>query len=457
MIIPAAAWTTKLQSVIDASTDASGKGYPHGTFTYTYDANGNMTTDNSKGLIVTYNMLNLPLVNTLSDGTITYTYDATGRKLRKVSTFGAGNTTDYIDGIEYDGSSITFVQTEEGRILNPTSTPNYEYSLADHLGNSRINFDSSHGGSTATQVDDYLPFGLSVQSASTSPANDYLYNGKELQEETGFYDYGARFYDPVIARWTSVDPLAEKYRKWSPYNYGVDNPVTFTDPDGMGVSGCCGVLTALGDPMAGYKIAKAAVKSVIYTLGTLLAPIDDMNAGGHMKVGSPQWKALQQKGIQDTKAAITTGLIMAATDGFVGRVASVFSPVAGEVTGSWVSESTSGWSNAAKAYQEQITGVSAGNAFEVNGVKFDGLKDGTLLEAKSSYDGFVGKDGQFQDWFKKGADALVNQAQRQVAAADGASIEWNFSSQKSLDATKRLFEDNGVTGINLKYTPPKPQ
>lgn len=63
---------------------------------------------------------------------------------------------------------------------------------------------------------------------------DYKYSGKELVDyaNLGWYDYGARYYDPVLMRWHSADPLLEKYYSTSPYAFCSNNFVNFVDPDG---------------------------------------------------------------------------------------------------------------------------------------------------------------------------------------------------------------------------------
>jgi RHS repeat-associated protein len=200
---------------------------------YEYDGNGNAKKDGRNGMKLTYNHLNLPITaGTGTNPSVFYTYDATGAKLKKVSPAG---TVDYMDGIQYTNGAIEFIQTEEGVARRSGATYSYEYNLTDHLGNVRATFyqNPSTQQIEVLQRDDYYAFGLRKMGLPNSNTNRYLYNGKELQEELGQYDYGARFYDPVIGRWNSVDPLAEKMRRYSPYVYGNNNPIRFIDPDGM--------------------------------------------------------------------------------------------------------------------------------------------------------------------------------------------------------------------------------
>jgi RHS repeat-associated protein len=139
---------------------------------------------------------------------------------------------------------------EEGRVL-PFNSPSgmkyaFEYTLKDHLGNSRVTYycyrDSVKPGKV--QVAEYYPFGLVMKQYNSEPegtgyeANKYLYNGKELQSDNlagsslNWYDYGARMYMPEIGRWGVLDIQAETYQEFTPYRYGFNNPLRFADING---------------------------------------------------------------------------------------------------------------------------------------------------------------------------------------------------------------------------------
>ena len=116
----------------------------------------------------------------------------------------------------------------------PTDTTNIEdifFYHSDHLGSTSYITDRD---ANITQFDAYLPYGeLLVDEHSSSEDIPYKFNGKELDQETGLYYYGARYYDPRISLWMSVDPIADLKNWISPYVYTKDNPLRYIDPDGQ--------------------------------------------------------------------------------------------------------------------------------------------------------------------------------------------------------------------------------
>ena len=78
-----------------------------------------------------------------------------------------------------------------------------------------------------------MPYGeLLVDEHSLSEELPYKFNGKQFDEETGMYYYGARYYEPRLSLWMSTDPLQEKYINISSYCYTFDNPIRFFDRNG---------------------------------------------------------------------------------------------------------------------------------------------------------------------------------------------------------------------------------
>lgn len=222
---------------------------------YAYDVNGNITQDLNKGITkIIYNHLNLPTEVLWNDNKkINYTYDTNGTKLRKIVKDGTQiTTTEYIAGFQYINNVLQFFPTAEGYVnVTNGTTFNYVYNFTDHVNNVRLSYQKvSNGTLKIIEENNYYPFGLQHNRCASGLCLTegevsldivgfqnyyYKFGGKEKQTEfnINLFDFGARNYDPAIARWMNIDPLAEKMRRHSPYNYAFNNPVFFTDPDGM--------------------------------------------------------------------------------------------------------------------------------------------------------------------------------------------------------------------------------
>ena len=207
-------------------------------------------------LEISHNVLNLPCTVRETWGrqrrSLTYTYLADGTKVsaRILGGEGLRYSGSFVYAVSADGSeTLESVGWDEGRMIvgSDGTVGQDQWFVRDHLGNVRSVIDlSAPEGSTAetalVEQSDYLPFGtrIAVTGGSGASDNRYRYAGKEEQRfgtgpspmDLEHLDFGARFYDPFTARWTTPDPLASEYPSISPYAYCANDPVNFVDPDG---------------------------------------------------------------------------------------------------------------------------------------------------------------------------------------------------------------------------------
>ena len=239
--------SNQIATVSDAASDTLGF-YHRNTSgnDYLYDKNGNLAKDKNKLIdTITYNFLNLPKsITKNATNSITYYYDAMGTKLMQTTVLNGGTPASryYLDGFEYlSNKSLSLIHMDEGVINHSSGNFTYEYFIKDHLGSTRVAFEPGENNTALlTQSTDNYPFGMSFsEQYNNSTNNKYLYNGKELQDETlawvklDWYDYGARFYDPAIGRWNVIDPKADKHQDYTPYAYVYNNPIGLIDPFGL--------------------------------------------------------------------------------------------------------------------------------------------------------------------------------------------------------------------------------
>lgn len=112
-------------------------------------------------------------------------------------------------------------------------------------------------------------------------------------------------------------------------------------------------------------------------------------------------------------------------------------------------------SKRARAYQEQVTGRKSSKSYVVEGVRFDGYKNGKLIEAKGpGYKNFINREGRFYDWFKRGETALFKQAERQhlAASAHGVWVEWHIAEARFAKLMAQVVRQEGWR-IKVVHTP----
>ena len=232
-------------------------------YQYQYNECGALVSDANRGIaLIEYDDNNYPQRVQFTNGNVTkYVYTSTGIKLRtvhytavpnitvpigtkRILTLGpngdvlSADTTDYHSGLLLTNGQPSIYLYDGGycSLRSPSGNQaiSFHYYNRDHQGNIRVVVNATTG--SVEQVTNYYPFGTVYSDSTThNPGfQKFKYNGKELDLTHGLntYDYGARNYDPLLCRFTQIDPLCEKYYSINPYAYCGNNPVNAIDPNG---------------------------------------------------------------------------------------------------------------------------------------------------------------------------------------------------------------------------------
>ena len=249
---------------------------------YTYDAIGNLKTDNAEGITnISWTVYGKISSISKNGNAITYTYDASGNRITKTAN---GKTTIYVR--DASGNVMSVYEKPAGQSLKQAELHLYGssrlgitgeltvaagtfnlsggygtakistftrgeklFELSNHLGNvlvtigdKKIQHDGGNGlwdyyTADVANASDYYPFGMQMPERKYEPASGYRYgfNGKEKDKDIseGGQDYGLRISDNRLGRFLSVDPIAGEYPELTPYQFASNRPIDGIDQDGL--------------------------------------------------------------------------------------------------------------------------------------------------------------------------------------------------------------------------------
>lgn len=238
-----------LLSVTDTPASAT-SGFKDGTNTnedYKYDANGNLTLDQNKGITsIIYNHFNFPSKIIFgTTGSIEYTYNAFGQKLsKKVRQGSTITTTDYLTGYQYKDTVLQFFPVAEGYVAKTGTVYSYVFQYKDHLGNIRASYTKNTitGNLDIIEESHFYPFGLkhsgynnTILTSGNADAQKYKFEEQERQDELNLNldSFKFRNYDYAVGRFLGIDPLSEKYNWQSNYSFCSNQVVHSREIEGL--------------------------------------------------------------------------------------------------------------------------------------------------------------------------------------------------------------------------------
>jgi len=172
--------------------------------------------------------------------------------------------------------------------------------LKDHLGSNRLILRDDDGIGVVAAVNDYYPFGKILRTGGlVGGVNKLKFIGKERDSESGLDYFGARYYDSNVGRWFGVDPFASRYAGWSPYNYGLNNPIRLVDPQGEDV----------WDSITGYSVGLVTgVKETVVGLYTTVRhPIETGKGFVHVVSHPSETYEALKAGVEQKTSELTSG------------------------------------------------------------------------------------------------------------------------------------------------------